>query len=146
MKNTTKIRANTLGFYAVNGVSYMAVKENSKAVSFCEFFEEIRAKNPGKKILVVLDNFSSHKARIVRETASRLRIMLLYLPAYSPKLNPIEFIWKPVKRAVSHTFITSKSMMIGLISTIFYRFADSLTTARKWVDTFLGNKFKMLCN
>lgn len=146
VKNTTRIRANTLGFYAVNGVSYMSIKENSKAASFCEFFQEIRSKNPARKILVVLDNFSSHKAKIVRETADLLGIRLVYLPPYSPRLNPIEFIWKPVKRAVSKTFIISRSMMNGLISSTFYRHANSTVTARYWIKKFLNNKFNMLCN
>jgi transposase len=37
----------------------------------------------------------------VREEARSLGIRLLYLPLYSPDLNPIEFIWKSIKRIAS---------------------------------------------
>jgi transposase len=43
---------------------------------------------------LVLDNFATHKAKMVREKASELNIELIYLPPYSPDLNPIEYLRK----------------------------------------------------
>jgi len=37
----------------------------------------------------------------VKEEAEKMNIVLVYLPPYSPDLNPIEFVWKGVKRIVS---------------------------------------------
>ena len=37
-KNTTKMKVNTFGFYAINGESVVNFKENSKKESVCEFF------------------------------------------------------------------------------------------------------------
>jgi putative transposase len=34
----------------------------------------------------------------VKERAKELGVHIVYLPPYSPDLNPIEFIWKSVKR------------------------------------------------
>lgn len=39
--------------------------------------------------IVVMDNLSSHKGRHVRELIERAGAQLLYLPPYSPDLNPI---------------------------------------------------------
>ncbi len=61
-KNTTK-RANTFGFYAINGESVVDFKENSKKESVCDFLEKIREKNQDKTIVIILDNFRSHWAR-----------------------------------------------------------------------------------
>ena len=72
-KNTTKLRANTFGFYALNGNSVIDFKENSKKESICEFFDEIRSRNPGKIIVIILDNFSSHRAKDT--VVSQLRIV-----------------------------------------------------------------------
>ena len=47
--------------------------------------------------MIIIDNFSSHKSGLVRQTAKELGIYLVYLPPYSPNLNPIEFIWKSIK-------------------------------------------------
>lgn len=52
-------------------------------------------------IIGILDNFPSHKSEVVREKAKELGIYLIYLPPYPPDLNPIEFIWKSVKRVIS---------------------------------------------
>ena len=51
-KNTTRIRANSFGFYALNGNSIIDFKENSKKESVIEFLGEIKSNNPEKKILV----------------------------------------------------------------------------------------------
>ena len=62
---------------------------------------KIRAANPGKRLLLVLDNASYHHAAPVTRAAAALRIQLLYLPAYSPNLNLIERFWKFLKRKVA---------------------------------------------
>jgi transposase len=40
--------------------------------------------------LVVMDNLASHKVAGVRQAIERAGATPLYLPAYSPDLNPIE--------------------------------------------------------
>jgi transposase len=46
---------------------------------------------------VVLDNLSAHKARRVRDLVEGSGARLLYLPPYSPDLNPIEQCWSKIK-------------------------------------------------
>ena len=101
-KNTTKIKANTFGFYAINGESVVDFKEDSKKESVCEFLERIREKNPEKTIVIILDNFRSHREQERREEkAEKLNTVLVHLPPYSPDLNPIEEIWRATKRILS---------------------------------------------
>jgi transposase len=52
--------------------------------------------NPGQ--VVVMDNLSSHKGGRVRELIEERGCTLLYLPAYSPDLNPIEEAFAPRSR------------------------------------------------
>ena len=47
---------------------------------------------------VVLDNPSSHKVNGVREAIEAAGALLLYLPPYSPDLNPIELASSKLKR------------------------------------------------
>lgn len=42
IKDTTRYKANTFGFYAPNGASVISFMENSKKESVCSFLEEIR--------------------------------------------------------------------------------------------------------
>ena len=50
--------------------------------------------------IVVMDNLSSHKAAGVREAIEAKGASLLYLPPYSPDLNPIEAMWSKVKQSL----------------------------------------------
>lgn len=46
-------------------------------------------------VVVIWDRLQTHRSRLVREfvTAQQGRLMLEYLPAYAPELNPVEYIW-----------------------------------------------------
>ena len=47
--------------------------------------------------IVVLDNLRSHKTAAVAEAIRSAGAEALYLPAYSPDLNPIEKMWSKIK-------------------------------------------------
>jgi transposase len=51
---------------------------------------------PGQ--VVVMDNASFHKHRRTTELVAAAGCSLLYLPPYSPDLNPIEKFWAHLKR------------------------------------------------
>ena len=48
--------------------------------------------------VVVMDNLSSHKGTTVRELIEQRGAMLLFLPPYSPDLNPIELAFAKLKQ------------------------------------------------
>jgi transposase len=58
--------------------------------------------------VVILDNLQPHKAAGIKEMIEQAGATLLYLPPYSPDLNPIENMWSKVKRhlrsAAARTF------------------------------------------
>ena len=47
--------------------------------------------------LVVMDNLGSHKAKAVRRAIRQSGARLLFLPKYSPDLNPIEQLFAKLK-------------------------------------------------
>jgi putative transposase len=144
-KNTTKYKANAFGFYALNGVSVIDFKDHSKKEDVCDFFREISFHNPGKEIILVLDNFRSHRARDSVEYAEKCGIKLIFLPPYSPDLNPIEFIWKSIKRIISKSFIQNLEYMRSLIAENFLNYASRLSFAESWIEKFLGeDKLRLL--
>jgi transposase len=139
-KNTTKLRANTFGFYALNGNSLIEFREHSKKEDVCQFLREVRYKNPEKEIIVILDNFSSHKAKDTVQCAEDFGIDLIYLPPYSPDLNPIEFIWKSIKRVISRKFIANLDHMKNLIRESFSNYSSRLSFANRWIEKFLDER------
>ena len=47
--------------------------------------------------VVVMDNLSCHKVKSVKEAVEAVGAFVLYLPPYSPDLNPIEMMWSKIK-------------------------------------------------
>jgi transposase len=136
-KNTSKFRANAFGFYALNGTSVIDFKQNSKKETVCEFLTEVRSENPDRPIIAFLDRFSSHRALETLECAERLKIIPVFLPPYSPDLNPIEYIWKSIKRIISCSFIRDIDHIKSLIADLFREYSSSLSYAKSWIATFL---------
>lgn len=91
----------------------------------------------------MLDNFRSHHANITLEFAERNQITLVFLPPYSPDLNPIEFIWKSIKRIISRTFIKDLEHLKQIIIDAFQKYGCSLSFAKAWIAKFLGNEFSI---
>ena len=50
--------------------------------------------------VVVMDNLNSHKMAAVRTAIEAAGATPIYLPTYSPELNPIELLWPYLKRGV----------------------------------------------
>jgi len=143
-KNTTKFKANSFGFYALNGNSVIDFKERSKKEYVCEFLDEIKLRNPKKNIVVILDNFSSHRAKATTDYADEIGIELVFLPPYSPDLNPIEYIWKSIKKIISKEFIIDLDHMKKIILDNFQNFSSKLSFAKRWIEKFLDNKLETL--
>ena len=53
---------------------------------------------PGQ--IVVMDNISFHKTATVKELIEFKGASILFLPTYSPDLNPIEHYWFKIKNAI----------------------------------------------
>jgi putative transposase len=64
---------------------------------------------------------------------TRLSIILVFLPLYSPDLNPIEFIWKSIKRELSPLLIKTLDELKNVIRECFNRFSKKLSYARRWI-------------
>ncbi len=75
--------------------------------------------------------------------AEEIGIKLIYLPPYSPDLNPIEFIWKSIKKVISKNFIFDVDHMKDIISRYFQKFSMKLSFAKGWIERFLKNKLEM---
>jgi len=109
VKNNTakKERVNSFGFYALNGKSVYSTKDSSKKEDVVEFLEEIKDENKKKRIVIILDNFSSHRS------------------------------WKSIKRELSSIFLMRKEEVKRFVEALFYKFSSSLSFANGWIEKFL---------
>ena len=95
------------GIGAVNyhtGENVVFIRRRKRRQEIAELLEALLAKHPDQIIYVVWDNANTHQddevEAVLRAAAGRL--VLLYLPTYSPWLNPIEMFWRYFRRQVTH--------------------------------------------
>jgi putative transposase len=132
------MKTNAIGFYSIRGNDFIDFQENSKKDSFKESLRKIREANKGyRAVLAIVDNFRTHISKEVREYARKIGVYLIYLPPYSPDLNPIEFIWKSIKRVLSIIFVENIEAMMEIIERTFYKLAENLSFAKSWIDKFI---------
>jgi transposase len=87
-----------LGALGLGGVQALMTKlGGTNRATFLEFLTDhlIPTLKPGN--VVVLDNLGAHHATGVRALIESVGARVLYLPAYSPDLNPIELCWSKLK-------------------------------------------------
>ena len=95
------------GIGAVNyhtGETVVLFRRRKRRQEIAELLDALLAKHPSQTVYVAWDNMVTHQddevEAVVRAAAGRL--VLLYLPTYSPWLNPIEMLWRHFRREVTH--------------------------------------------
>jgi transposase len=96
-KNTTLIAAITLE--GGMGIS-MTVEGATDALAFEAYVEHFLAPTLEKGQVVVLDGLGAHRTHRVRELIEARGAGLVFLPSYSPDLNPIEEAFSKIKALV----------------------------------------------
>jgi len=76
----------------------MAIEGSTSKEVFEAYIEHFLAPNLKGGQVVVMDNLSAHKGHRVKRLIKDRGCQLLYLPPYSPDLNPIEEAFSKIKR------------------------------------------------
>jgi len=110
------------GLSVISGVTprgdmkFSFVEGKMNSARFIEFLKQLRG-DTGKSIIVVVDNARYHhsketKAFIESQKESRKgEIIMAFLPAYSPELNPDEQVWNHTKSRLGKLPVASKEAM-----------------------------------
>jgi len=116
------------GIRAVNyhtGETVVHFQRRKRRKEVAQLLEALLAKHPTGTIYVAWDNASTHQddevEAVVRAAAGRL--VLLYLPTYSPWLNPIEMLWRHFRREVTHCeLFASVKALLAAAAAFFARY------------------------
>ena len=72
------------------------------------------------KIYLILDNAKWHRAKVLEGffESNQDRLVRIFLPPYSPELNPVERVWRITRRQVTHNryFPSVEDLRIALVS------------------------------
>jgi len=111
-----KGRTNVIGaFYAgvlITLSLFLASIDTSTFTSW--IIQDLLPKLPPKSVLL-LDNASFHKGKEMQEAVEAAGHVLLYLPPYSPDLNPIENKWAQAKSIRRKYKCTLKDLFIRYV-------------------------------
>jgi transposase len=93
--------------------------------SFLAYVRQILvpALRPGD--IVVLDNLGSHKGSDVRQAIQNAGARLLFLPPYSPDLNPIEQVFAKLKTLLRRQDARSLDAICHSLGTLLDRFTPT---------------------
>ena len=116
------------GIGAVNyhtGKTVVLIRRRKRRREIAELLQALLDRHPNEIVYVAWDNASSHQddeiEAVVRGAAGQL--VLLYLPTYSPWLNPIELLWRHFRREVTHCEIFENvKALINASYDFFYRY------------------------
>ncbi len=89
-----------------------ALEDGRRAAPFCAQLRRALARSAARErvAIVVLDNLSIHtprgsrllRALLAEVNAATERLVLVYTPTYDPDSNRIEWLWRALRRAVTH--------------------------------------------
>jgi len=116
------------------GESLFEVHEKNNGDTFEEFLKNLSKKFPNYYIILCCDNASWHKKK---EMKIPHNIKLFYLPPRTPEMNPIEQIWKEIRKR------GFKNVMFDSIDAVIKKFWDVVDnlersviisiTLREWI-------------
>jgi transposase len=95
-KNVTLISALTIPA-ALASATCMVLEGATDRMAFETYIEKVLAPHLQSGQTVIMDNLSAHKSAKVRQLIEARGCKLLFLPAYSPDLSPIELAFSKFK-------------------------------------------------
>jgi transposase len=66
----------------------------------------------------------------------------IYLPTYSSDLNPIEDVWRIIKKFISNKFIKNGEETVPIYITKLYEKVNSSSLYENWSNEFIGTCLK----
>lgn len=92
--------------------------------SFRAYVEQILLPTLRAGDIVVMDNLGSHKSKAVREAIRSVGARRLFLPAYSPDLNPIEQVFAKLKALLRKARARSSDAVNDAIAALMPAFSS----------------------
>jgi transposase len=119
-------------FSPITGCSHLLEMPHCNATTFQYFLDYVANQKPSEFKIMILDNGAFHHAKKLQIPNN---IALLFLPPYSPELNPAEKMWRYFKDRVSMIAYNNIEILQNQISTIIQNLSTEI------VKSICGNQF-----
>jgi len=94
------------------------------------FLRELKKEHPRKTVIVVWDNAPCHRPKIHREIPG---LIVLFLPPYSPELNPTERFFEELRKVTANRIFKSIAAQEQAIEKRLCTLADDRNAMRQLV-------------
>ena len=113
----TPCNTTVLSSIRLNGdCAYTVYQGGTTAERFAEYLKTKLLPTLSEANIIVMDNMRSHHAKAVKQLLDSSKVTYLYLPPYSPDLNPIEKMWSKLKAFLRKEKIRMASELPSAIS------------------------------
>lgn len=92
----------------------MTFQGNNDQYLFIEWIKKVLSPVFPKNAILILDNARYHKTKNVLKAFKEENIEVLFLPPYSPELNPIEKYWANMKRWMRNNLKNIQDSMLAI--------------------------------
>ena len=103
----------------------LTVEGTTTSVVFEAYVQQVLAPSLRRGQVVVMDNLKAYKGERIKELIEQRGCQLIYLPSYSPDLNPIEEAFSKIKGLVRKAEARTREALVEAIGS-----ALSAVTAR----------------
>lgn len=120
------VKQKRFGLGAVNyhkGETVVKIEKHKRRQEIAPFLQSLLDKHPQQRVYVAWDNVNTHYGveieQVVEQAQGRLK--LLYLPTYSPWLNPSEMLWRLFRKRVTHGELFTSITKVIEATKVFFR-------------------------
>lgn len=118
----------------MTGESHFLVLPSCNTECMGYFLESLSEKYPDDILLLCCDGAAWHKAKHLRPPKN---IVLFFIPPYTPEMNPIEQIWKEIRKRgfKNEVFASLEKVVDRLCETILSLSTETIRsiTGRDWI-------------
>ena len=126
-----------LGAMSTRGmIAAMTIEEPTDGDIFLAYVEHVLCPVLRTGDVVIMDNLSAHKDEDVRKWIEKQGAELLYLPPYSPDLNPIEKAWAKLKQLLRTAKARTRESLDQAIADLLPKITPE--DAKAWFRLRLG--------
>jgi transposase len=127
-----------LGALSTRGmIAAMTIEEATDGDIFLAYLDHCLCPQLRAGDVVVMDNLSSHKVAGVEQRIRKCGAELLYLPPYSPDLNPIEKAWSKLKGLLRAAKARTKEALEKAITELLPQITPENASA--WFEHCIGS-------
>ena len=127
-------KINVIGTVDQNGYTDFMTYEGNTDTSTVIAFLDMIAKKKKEKLYIILDNAAYHRSQALRDHIAEKHdgwLELIYLPPYSPELNPAELIWAHLKsHGLNRIFSKTKQLFHNFVENCLLKFTQNITLGR----------------